>query len=407
MIKLARKVISYLETADIPFSYFILTFFAAATLRNLLEQLVFADSDNVHLAGDLLHYYLSYICLALGFIILLRLATKEDVAKVSRVVLPCFMVLNIVPIIDQWVFMRGAEYGLGYMFPGQHDPLLPRLLTFFGSVGESGFTYGMRIEIAIVLAACSVYFSIKGLGRGKNILFCLLTYIFIFACGALPYGIKWFLSFFILPPVKYSAQLFIHSYLLLIFILTGIVAFLYRPKYIRALFKDIRLPRVLHYELMFFIGIYVAKHMNYGSVVWDQQRPFEVIFSVIAIFMACLFALTTNNLADIRIDKVSNNQRPTVSGAIPLADYRFISWLSLAVMVIYAGSVGIPTLFILVTFTSIYFIYSMPPLRFKRIPFFSKGLIVVNSILLLSLGFYLQGQGAKLVSDPARFFFAS
>ena len=170
-----HRVITYLETADIPFANFVLTFFAATTLRNLLEQLVFADSAPHHLGSDLFHYYLSYIALALGFIILLKTATKESAGRVSRVVLPFFIILNIVPPLDMIFFSQG-RYSLGYMFPGEHDPLGQRFLTFFGSLGESGITFGMRLEIVLVILACAFYFAAKGLGWVRNLLFCLLVY---------------------------------------------------------------------------------------------------------------------------------------------------------------------------------------------------------------------------------------
>lgn len=408
MLKLLRQVIAYLESADIPLSYFILTFLSAATLRNLTEQLVFADSDAAHLGADLVHYYLSYICLALGFILLLRIFTGEEIVKISRVVLPCFMVLTIVPLLDQLVFMRGMEYGLGYMFPGQHDPLGVRFATFFGPMAESGVTFGMRVEIALVLVACGVYLKCKGKGVLKIIAACFTMYVMIFGYCALPYIITWFLGLFALPAPMFNAPLFSRFYLLLIFILGSVVLCLARPAYAVALVKDIRLFRLLHYELMLFIGIAVAKHMNYGAAAWTQETPFKVIFSTVAIAAAWVFALMTNNLADMRIDAVSNNRRPTVSGAIPLADYRALSWGALAVMVVYALSVDASTLFVLGAFTSVYFIYSMPPLRLKRIPFFSKALIVFNSLLILSLGFYLQGQTMPAAgADPSRFFFAS
>ncbi len=397
------RIVTYLETADIPFHYFILTFFAAVTLRNLFEQLVFADTDPAHMAADLFHYYLNYIFLALGFISLLQAATKENVLRVARVVLPCFIILNIVPLIDS--FFRGAHpYSLGYMFPGEHDPLWLNFVTFFGPLKDTGITIGMRTEIAIVLAGCLSYFSLKGLSWLKNILFCFLIYAFVFVTGALPYIIKAVMGFL---KINYSfkALLFIHMYFVLLFPLIIWVFFVYRPDYMRALVKDIRFLRVLHFELMFFIGMAAGRYYGKGIHALTQYSFFEITLTAIAIFLACVFALTTNNLADVRIDAVSNAKRPTVSGAIPMEHYRFIPWFFLLGALLYSWIVNVSALFVIGTFMSVYYLYSMPPLRLKRIPILSKGFIVLNSILLLALGYYMQDQTVRLALDVPRFFF--
>ena len=397
-----HRTVHYLETADIPFSHFVLTFFAAATLRNFLEQFVFADSTTERLGMDLTHYYLSYVCLALAFIILLRISTKGSVERVSRVVLPSFIILNIVPILDLFFLAKGQRYSLGYMFPGQHDPLWQRFFSFFGPLGDSGITYGMRTEIALVLLGCGFYFSLKGLGWGKNLLFCLLTYTVIFAYCALPYIITFFLGIFHIQSI-FNTKLFTHFYLLLIFLLTGWVAFLCRPGYWGAIIKDVRPLRLLHFEMMFLIGIFLAARFTQNQKLWDQQYFFEIIFTVIAIAMAWIFSVTTNNLADLRIDAVSSSQRPTVSGAIPLPHYRLVPWFFFLGAIIYSWVVNFSAFFIIVVFMSVYFLYSMPPFRLKRIPVFSKFFIVFNSILLLGLGFLLQGGENLQLSIPSTF----
>ena len=317
LIQIFRNIIQYLETADIPFSYFILTFLAATTLRNFFEQLVFPDTDPAHMAVDFLHYYLSYICLAFVFIILFRIATKEDVARISRVVLPAFIILNIVPLLDYFFLGQGREYSLGYIFPDQHGPLLTRFLTFFGPLGESGITIGMRIEIVIVILTSGFYFALKGLSWPKNLFFCVVTYSLIFIYCALPYSIKGFFKLMNID-CALDARLLIQFYLLLIFLLRVGLAFLYRRDYFLALVKDMRLFRLLHFELMFFIGMAWATHMGTGIVVWNQQRFFEIVFTTIAIAQAWMFSVITNNLADIQSDRINAKQRPTISETIPL-----------------------------------------------------------------------------------------
>jgi len=61
----------------------------------------------------------------------------------------------------------------------------------------------------------------------------------------------------------------------------------------------------------------------------------------------------------------------------------------LGLALFYAGVVNFPTFFIISLFIGNYFLYSAPPLRIKRIPFFSKLLISLNSLILIILGFFI------------------
>ena len=407
---MVRRVVDYLETADIPFGYFILTFLSAVTLRNLFEQLLPANAIQSNFSSQLFHYYLSYSCIALSLIILFRMATGESMARISRVILPSFIILNIVPLIDGIVSIYGRGYTIGYVFPGDPIPLWQRFLTFFGpsgGIGKPGATPGIRVEIGLVLLASSLYFSIKGLNGKKNLLWCVLLYALFFFYYVLPCFIAGFLQIFGISYHR-DVSLLINFHLLLLFFLAFGLAFLGQRSYWLALMRDSRILRVLHYELMFFIGLALAARLGDSQVDWDQQRLFAIVFVVIAILSACFFSLMTNNLADLTIDAISSPDRPSVSGAIPLAQYRRMPWFFLGGAFLYSWMADFSAFFTMAAFVSAYYLYSMPPLRLKRIPVLSKLCIVFNSLLLIALGFYLEG-GTNLrwvLADSAtRFFF--
>ncbi|HEC94350.1 MAG TPA: hypothetical protein ENI45_00100, partial [Thermoplasmatales archaeon] len=56
--------------------------------------------------------------------------------------------------------------------------------------------------------------------------------------------------------------------------------------------------------------------------------------------------------------------------------------------VIYSTAINHVTLFLILLYMGNYFLYSAPPLRFKRIPFFSKLFLSLNSLMLVILGYY-------------------
>jgi len=67
--------------------------------------------------------------------------------------------------------------------------------------------------------------------------------------------------------------------------------------------------------------------------------------------------------------------------------------LSLVFSLIYAANVNFQTFYCILIFIGNYYLYSMPPMRLKRMPVLSKLFISLNSLLMLILGkFTLTGK---------------
>lgn len=386
MVKLLTKIkeiITILESNKIPFHYFILTFFFAITLRYFLE--IFSDEDAEILLTRYSHYYLFGICLAFALIILFYFATKEKIEKISRVILPSFLILISVPILDL-ILSLGKGYNVAYMQPGIHKNMLLRFFTFFGPFNGIGITPGMRIEITLVIIASFLYFLIKKQSIIRSLIFSLLTYSLIFISLAMPFVYTAFLKIFGLEATltELSVRNF---YLLLIFILGIWLFYLYNKRYFIEIIKDIRPFRLLHFELMFILGIVLAKFLFSYTIQLTQDTLLYWFLIIVAILFAWLFSVITNNMVDYDIDKITNKTRPSVSKKIPIEHYKKISWIFLIFAIVYSSAVNFITLFLILLFIGNYFLYSMPPFRLKRIPFFSKLFISLNSLVLVILGY--------------------
>ena len=401
IINKIKKTINRLESSDAPFIYFVLTFFFAITLRNFME--IFSDHPHLFL-NMFYHYYVSYICLALALIILFYFATKEKIEKIARLVLPAFLITSIVPILDL-ILSLGKGYDITYMLPETHGNLWLRFFTFFGDFPGKGVTPGMRIEIGLILLGSFIYFFIKNCGVLKSLIFSFLTYSLIFAYGIVPFGVRALVSIFG-AKFELTTLLLLKFYLLLLFVLGIWVFYLYKKKYFIEIIKDMRVLRILHYELMFLLGLVLAIKIDLSlSEPWfNQYAIFNWFFLMAAILFACLFSIITNNLADYDIDKISNKQRPSVSKAVPVEHYKGLSWACLCLAIIYSLSVNYLSSFLILLFIGNYFLYSMPPLRLKRIPFFSKLLISLNSLVLLILGYYFVARNLNIPVGIAVFF---
>lgn len=191
---------------------------------------------------------------------------------------------------------------------------------------------------------------------------------------------------------KYSDTLLLNYYFFLI-LLSGIyLAFLYNRDYFKTLIKDMRFLRVAHFELMLVLGITIGiKNISHFQL--SAENIFSFAFAPAAIFFAIYFSIITNNIQDYEIDSISNKDRPHVSGKIVLHSYEKLAACFLVLALIYSFTVSFMTFFLTGLFISNYYVYSVPPLRIKRIPVLSKLVISVNSLAMVMMGYHIIKKG--------------
>lgn len=383
IINLERRVVDFLESSRIPLVYFILTFLFVINLRNFIE--LFSDRGDISFLL-FLHYCLFYIALAMSLVALFSILTKTGVVKTAKVVLPSFIILVLAPIADL-ILNLGEGFDIAYLRPALHDNLLLRFFSFFGDFPGRGITPGMRIEIAVVLFASLGYFYLKGAGLIKGLFNTFLTYALIFSYCASPFLIKGMLTLTGFE-YQYSNLLIINFYFLIIFLMGLLIAYLSNKDYFKLIIKDIRPCRLIHFELMFPIGLIIALvTVSPDKFVIADNAVFHLIFIPISIAFGWLYSVIMNNIEDYEIDRISNRARPLARSQISLEAYRKLSWVCLAASLFYAAAVGFTAFFIILLFIGNYFLYSMPPFRLKRVPLLSKFVISLNSLIFVMLGF--------------------
>ena len=389
-----KKLIKHIENPEIPIVYYIMFFFFVVTIRNFWEMFIYGSPILLVFHW---HYTIGYTTLALALIIILHYAVRSKIKKILRVVLSGFIFIFLAPIFD-YIITRPdyyiEKYYIGYLEPGFAGNMWHRFFTFFGPYADrAAATPGVRIEIFIILVAFFIYIFIKKKSWIRSLIFTLITYAVIFAFFALPYFVKGFLKIFDLF-YEYSNALMVNFLLLLFLILASIVFYLYSKKYFITILKDIRILRLIHFELMFFVGALLAL-MNVPDTMileLNQDSVFHWIFFVIAIACACIFSLITNNITDYNLDKINSPERPLTSSKISIKHYRIMAAIFFILASIYSLSVHFIFFMMIFMFMGFYFIYSMPPLRLKIIPILSKFLIAVNSLILIMMGFlYVSG----------------
>ena len=375
--------ISKVENSKDGLLAFSLTFFFIMFLRNFLEH--FSNGSTFRL-DNILHFNLSYLYLCAQITAILVLFVKEDPKKVGKVVLVFFSILLLPPVVDL-LWSQGEGLTMTYYVPNIHDELFKKYLTFWGDYKGSGATIGIKTEVLIGMICVFIYSLLKTGAFLKSAFLSLLIYSSIFLFGMTPFVWKFFLSLFSLN-YKINDQYFSFFYSLGLIPIFLYLFYKYNSKILLVLIKDLRLERIFHYFLMFFLGVFFGHFLGEKAFLWTIDSWSKMVFFPISIFFASLFSIVTNNIYDYDIDLISNKKRPLITRDINLNTYKKIGALSLFLSFFYSALLGFEWLFFNIIFTGLYFIYSSPPLRLKRIPFISKFILSGASLIMIYSGYF-------------------
>ena len=119
---------------------------------------------------------------------------------------------------------------------------------------------------------------------------------------------------------------------------------------------------------------------------------YNILFSLLSIFFAWEFSVTINDIVDVHIDKLSNKKRPLITGSLSTLELYYISGFYILFSILSAAFVGQRFTFIILVFTAIYWLYSVPPSRLKRIPFLATALIAIACVALIYGGILVTGR---------------
>ncbi len=382
LIASLEKIISHLENPKVPFFYYLLIFISSLTLRNFLE--IFSDTARVPFslfpetsrvffsAGysifiSFTHYYAFWLFTFLALAIAFSLLTKTDILSVLKTLFSFSLIIIITPLFDLLITGgRGVE--IAYAHPKSILELLPL---------PKIMTPGMFITAFAAALLSFVYCKIKAKKWTKGLWAILILYSLLTFLSALPVVIK----------ANHPLQI-IRVLLIAIFFELAFVLFLANRAYFKAIYKDMRWLRIIHYASMFFFGILISRHAL-GKTIYSNLACF--LLTVIAFILSWLGAMMLNDAEDYEIDALTNRDRALVNKVFSKNDLLHCSlWLFLAAG-IFALGVSLPTAFFTTLVIGNSCLYSLPPLRLKRIPIFSKLFISFSSLVLVMLGYLFAG----------------
>jgi 4-hydroxybenzoate polyprenyltransferase len=439
-----NNLLNNIEKTEVTFSNWLISFISILFIRFLFELLSSPTRHGVIFFNPitLVHYTLFWTTLTLGMLLIIGHTTKDFLTS-SKIALFGLPIIWLAPILDI-IISGGKGFIQSYIFDNGYKIII-NFLTFFGPNLESGATYGIRIEMIIVLIGIYLYLKYKKIPRKDNFYTIFKIYTWGFILASWP-GILYTISHItspiglmpdihspksILPDIynffaktiftsnishntlfegissvsssrffelgfdKLSSQILF----LISTILIGIVLIkIHRNKFI-AVVKNIRPERVGSYIALLLGGAGFA-YINRLSfpILWiDIISALCLIISWISLWM---YAVHSNDIEDIEIDHISNKERPLIQKKLDEQEMREASYIWLTLAIVGSFCVGFYPFFMSLVYIFTSHIYSTPPLRLRKFPLIPSFLIGVASLATILSGFFLLSVNKDIQTFP-------
>lgn len=421
-----KRILASIEKQDISISMWLKGLIGIIFIRYLLET--FSNHPLSYTATDFIiaqdfstsiHISVFFLASALGLSLIIYFFTKYQ--PVYKVILFGLTILWFAPSFDI-ISTGGVGAQMTYYF-NNNLKLFSDILSFFSPHINMGVTLGMRVEV--IIALCGIGILVWTLKKNVKtvILSVLASFIFIFVLLALP-GVIYTVSHptlsvttssqtrtFIMDSTLNSNLVIntIHGNLqpktnsvlielgfdklmslcfyLLSIIFAGIWFFQTQKAKFLAVMRNSRPERVGFYLALLGIGMFFAYWQGLGGIS-NWVDIMSIIVLAISWYGAWMFAVHTNDIADIRIDSISNPTRPIINKELSVTEMQEVSYIWLVVSLLGAFSVSYYSFFLILIFTAAYYIYSAEPLRLKRFPIVSSFLISLACLSTILAGFF-------------------
>ena len=332
------------------------------------------------------HFPFFYLSLFLILVIIISLLTKEEIRRVTATASVGLGLILLVPIID-WII--GGGYLITY--PLRLKPFLTSFLNPVKSLTNIGVSPGQRIIIVLIsiLIAFYAYLKTKKLAISLSLL--IITLGTIIFWGALPTIIALdkpeniYLAGGILDT---DQQKFAAIFALLFLFSLFIYYYLLNKNYFNILIKSLRFERMLFYSGIGIFGFILAIHQQVITFEANFFNIIGIILLVLGLASGFQSAQVINDFFDIESDRISRKRNPLLKD---INKHYYLIWglCLLLFSFILSLIINYSCFLLMLSYLLLSVIYSVPPVRLKRIPFLSTFILAVAVILAMAMGFSL------------------
>ncbi|MBN1756335.1 UbiA prenyltransferase family protein [bacterium] len=408
-----KKLIHYLESSQQSFWVYFLTALAFIFLRGFLE--VFSNTTVSYrmIKPDdfFFHFPLWYSALFLFLSLLAARFTGTSIDRTLKTFAP-FMCLIILPPILDLIFSRGIGAPIAYIFLPHKSvpavwPIFKTYITlgaFFPWSRPDGVTPGILIELWLLHILQFIYIYAKTRKLLHSLIYVLLAYTVLYLFGLLA-TLKFLFEKLMLDWKVFNSSTHgsMTFYCLLCFCAALLLYFrAFNRDGFRTFFRKLRWTRIFHYLIVFFLGFYIGLEFQFRAL--NRINLISLLGLILSIVSGWISAVAVNDLSDTRADALNDPGRPLVKGVINPAQMVIIAFLAGFISVVFALQAGYLYAMIMLIVLSISFLYSLEPVRLKRIPLINQLVIGLTSLLMILQGYLFAGEkiGLWLSNLPPR-----
>ncbi|MEW6685295.1 MAG: UbiA family prenyltransferase [Candidatus Edwardsbacteria bacterium] len=419
------KIIEGIEGLKLSGRYWVLTLFSIIFIRNLLEGtleyfrcITLVSKIELSALRFFNHYPLFYLSLFLYILILLHLLTKETIKNLAKILVTFWFIIWVPPILD-FLISKGKGFVLDYPQTLRQFLLgLPFLLNPFIKFG--GVSPGIRVEIALASICIFFYVIVKTRSAFKSLFAFVGLYLVCTLIGSLPLlfsevslssglfqkkpNILPFYQVFCSLKIP-SEKMFALLYLFVIIPALLFTLYLYNKEKSLCILRHFRILRSLHYGMLTIAGILLGHYLlgnNYPNFFENPYNLISTLAIVLSVVFAFQFAKIINDIFDYKADEISKHITPLTEGKISTIEYQIIGIIFLFLSLYLAVNVSYSAFLLVLFCCAISFLYSVPPLRLKKLPLISVFLIAVISLAVMWVGFSLFAGPDTFLKFPKR-----
>lgn len=425
-----NKILEQIDNQKFSILDWILGFMGILFVRFILES-ISSPAPSGMMPTDpytLIHYGLFFLTLLTGVMLIAGFYSKKYISS-SKYLLFIFPIMWLAPLID--ITLSRSGVGMSYIYDLPHNLALD-FFKFFTFGGVSGITPGMYLQISVfyIFIAYFIWNSRKKLL--PVVLGILSIYVFMFCLGSIP-SILYAINTPVVGVNKIDITLFLNRIIInsnlfyntlhesaisvtpfrffqlgfdklmsqILFVISVLLTALFfwktQKSKMLAILKNTRPVRVIYYLTPCIIAIfyaYFAKVGNYNSWV-DAMSLLCLLLSWFGMWM---YSVHLNDVYDYEIDKITNKNRPIVKNEISPDEMQSSAYVYLFIALIGSWCAGFYTFFFVSVGLVVAYIYSVPPLRLRRLPIISVFLLSVVILSATLSGYFFVSENKNIHS---------
>lgn len=311
----------------------------------------------------------------LALIVVLSVLTREHVVRVARVVMAFSFILVLVPLID-FVVSQGRGFVVSYV--KSPEAFIYEFTGFLGLLHSSILTPGQQVAVLATLVL-GVYYIVLKIHEVSSAIwrvvgFLVFVWWFGVMMGSIPLVAGLLLTYDVAAVKPANIEYMLRVLAVMLTLLLILLFYLYSPRKFVAVFSGLKYTRMFHYLAAMVLGV-LAFHLTVPDAPISLNA---VVISALGLVSAYVFGLTVNNIYDGELWRYVSHK-----DAFGIA----VCTLMLAIMFSFLVNYGV--FVTMVSMLALAFMYSAPPVSFKRLGAFNNVVIGLITLLVFWYGFLI------------------